>query len=240
MLNVAPEVEELLEQTRQVALEFPLVEETFPWGTRCFRRELKGNSFLFIYTQPDHIELLFKLPKRDKEAALELPYVEVHKSRGDRGWLSAKVKTSEELKKVLPLLQLSYALAKPFRGLADALPGEDVKVLGLLEKVRQVAHKYEDVEEFFPYGDRAFRTRKGQIFLYASESDEWLNINVRLPFGERELALTLPSVEVPRYIGHKGWVAIKVHDQDDLDMVLPWIALSYDENRPKRKPRLKK
>ncbi len=240
MNNVAPEVEELLEQARQAVLQFPETEETFPWGTRTFSREIKGNNFLFIYTQPDHFELLFRLPRREKETALKLPFIEAHKSMGDRGWLSATVKTAGELEKVLPMLRLSYDLAKPFRDPADALPGEDGQILELLEKTRQAAQKYEDVEEFFPFGSRAFRTRKGQIFLYASESEEWLNINVRLPFGEREFALTLPNVEVPKYIGHKGWVAVKIRNHDDLEMALPWIDLSFDENRPKRKARLKK
>ena len=240
MLNVAPEIEELLEQTRQVVLEFPETEETFPWGTRTFSREMKGKHFLFIYPQKDSLELLFKLPAREKEAALDLPFIELHKSMGDRGWLSATVKTPEELQEVLPMVRLSYHMAKPLRGPADALPGEDTKILELLENTRQAANKYGDVEEFFPYGDRAFRQRKGQIFLYATENDEWLNVIVRLPFGEREFALTLPNVEVPRYLGHKGWVAIKARNQDDLEMALPWIDLSYNENRPKRKSRLKK
>lgn len=235
MLNVTPEVEELLDQVRQTALEFPDAEETFPWGTRTFSREIKGNNFLFIFPQPDHLELVFKLPRPPKDAALKLPFVEPHKSMERRNWLSARVRTPAELEKVLPMLKSSYKMAKPLRGPTDALPDEDLKILEFLETARQAAHKYGDVEEFFPYGSRAFRQRKGQIFLYASEGDDWLNLRVRLPFGEREFALTLPNVEIPKYIGPKGWVEVQVRDQADLDLTLPWIDLSFQENRPKRK-----
>jgi predicted DNA-binding protein (MmcQ/YjbR family) len=237
MLNVAPEVEELFEQTRQVVLELPEAEENTHWGTCTFSREIKGNNFLFLYPKKDCLELLFKIPAQEKEAALKLPFIEKNKGMEQRSWLLATVKTPEELAQVLPMLRQSYAMSKPFRGPADALPGENPRVLEMLEAVRQAAHKYDDVEEYFPSGTRAFRPRKGQLFLYASESDDWLNVNVRLPFGEREYALTLPNVEVPKYIGHKGWVAVQVHDQDDLNLVLSWIAMSFDENRPKRKPK---
>lgn len=240
MLDAAPEVEELVEQTRQVVLALPEAEENFHWGTRTFSRKMKGNNFLFLFPKKDYLELLFKVPVHEKEAALKLPFIEKHKGMEQRGWLTAAVKTPEEFAEVAPMLRQSYAMSSPFRGPADALPGEDPRILEMLEAVRQAAHKYDDVEEYFPYGTRAFRQRKGQIFLYAGESDDWLNMNVRLPFGEREYALTLPNVEIPKYIGHKGWVAVKVRDQDDLGMALPWIEMSFDENRPKRKPRLKK
>lgn len=240
MLDIAPEVAELLEQVRQVVLDYENTEESFPWGTRSFSRELKGRHFLFAYEQKDHLELLFRVPLQQREAALSLPFVEVHKSMGARGWLTGRLRTQAELETVLPMLRLSYELAKPFRRPEDALPGEKPEILDFLEQVRQVAVTYPDVEEYFPFGDRAFRSRKGQIFLYASEQDELLYVSVRLPFGEREFALTLPNVEIPRYIGHKGWVGVKVGNQEDLNMVLPWIDLSYEENKPKRKSKVKK
>ena len=240
MLDVAPEVAELLEQVREVALGYEDSQEAFPWGTRSFFREIKGRHFLFAYEQKDHLELLFRVPMQDKVLALSLPFVEVHKSMGSRGWLTARTRNQDELEAVLPMLRLSYVLAKPFRHPEDALPGEKLELIGFLEQVRQVAFTYPDVEEYFPFGDRAFRSRKSQIFLYASEQDESIFVSVRLPSGEREFALTLPNVEIPRYIGHKGWVGVKVGNPDDLSMVLPWIDLSYEENKPKRKSKAKK
>lgn len=240
MLDIAPELAELLEQVRDEVLSYKDTEESFPWGTRSFSRELKGRNFLFIYEQKDHLELIFRVPVQQKEAVLNLPFGEVHKSMGERGWLSARIKTQEELDEIRPMLKVSYEMAKPFRGPADALPGEKVEVLDFLAKVRHKANTFPDVEEYFPFGDRAFRSRKGQIFLYAGEQDEALYVSVRLPFGEREFALSLPNVEVPRYIGHKGWVGVKVRNQDDLNIVLPWIDISYEENKPKRKTKVKK
>jgi predicted DNA-binding protein (MmcQ/YjbR family) len=240
MLVIAPEILDLLEQTRQVALSYPDTDESSHWGIRSFHRELKGRNFLFANEQKDHLGLDFRVPPADKATALALPFVELHKSMSSRGWLTARVRTGDELETIIPLLRLSYELAKPFRRPGEALPGEAPQVLDFLEQVRRAAFCYEDVEEYFPYGDRAFRSRTGQIFLYASEFDSALHLNVRLPFGEREFALSLPNAEIPKYIGNKGWVGLTASTQDELDMVLPWIDLSYEENKPKRKSKVKK
>jgi predicted DNA-binding protein (MmcQ/YjbR family) len=240
MLNIAPDVLDLCEQVRQVASGYGNTEESFPWGVRTFARDVKSCNFLFITEQKDHLELVFRVPFLEKDAALDLPFVELHKSMASRGWLTARVRTQDELETVLPLVHLSYDLAQPFRRPEEALPGEMPEILDFLEQVRRVAFTYEDVEEYFPFGDRAFRSRKGQIFLYASEQDEALYLKVRLPLGEREFALTLLNVDIPKYIGHKGWVGVLISNQDELDMAIPWINLSYEENRPKRKLKAKK
>ncbi len=240
MLNFAPEVYDFLEQVRESALGYEGAEEYSPWGTRAFFREVKGRNFLFVIEQPDHLEVLVRLYSRERAVALGLPFVETHKSMGNRGWVSVKIRRQEELDRVLPWIKLSYDLNKPFRTKADYMEGETVEILDFLEQVRQVALGYKDIEEYFPFGDRAFRKRKGKIFVYASESDEHLYVNVRLPLGEREDALELPFVEVPKYLGHRGWVGAKVRTQEELDTVLPWIQTSYELNNPPRKSRLKK
>ncbi len=240
MLNIAPEILDLLEQTRQTVSGYADVEESSHWGVRSFFREIKGRNFLFVAEQKDHLELAFRAPLKEKETALKQPFVELHKSMDSRGWLTARVRTEAELVAVIPLIQLSYELGKPFRRPDEALPGEAPQVLDFLEQVRRAAFKYEGVEEYFPYGDRAFRSDKGRIFLYASEHETALYLNVRLPFGEHEFALNLPNVDIPKYIGHKGWVGIKTSTQDELDVVMPWIDVSYEENKPKRKVKAKK
>ena len=97
MLVITPEILDLLEQARQVALSYEDTEEYFPWGTRSYFREIKGRNFLFIYEPKDHVELLFRVPLKDKAAALDLPFVEVHKSMADKGWLTARVRTEAQL-----------------------------------------------------------------------------------------------------------------------------------------------
>lgn len=240
MAEVAPEVLDLLEQVRQKALSYDDTEEHFTWGTRTFFRGMKGRNFLFTNEIKDQLEIIFRVPKGQREQLLAEPFIDLHKHMGERGWVSARVKTQEELDKALPWIEISYELNKLFRSKADLLPGETPEVLDFLEQVRQAAMRYEDIEEFFPFGDRAFRPRKGQIFLYAGEGDDHLYINVRLPLGEREYALSLPFVDVPKYIGHKGWVGAKVGSQEELDIVFPWIDASYEMNRPARKRRAKK
>lgn len=238
MNQLSPELLDLLEQIRQIALGFEGAEEYFPWGTRAFFREIKGRNFLFVNPQADYLEVIFRLPLGQKEKALTLPFVEQHKSMSN--WLSARIHTQDELDALVPWLKVSYELSKPFRGKDEYLEGEPPQILAFLEQLRQAALGYGDIEEYFPFGDRAFRRKKGQIFIYAGEGDDHLYVNVRLPLGEREYALSLPYVEVPKYIGHRGWVGAKVRTQEEMEIVLSWIPLSYELNQPARKSKVKK
>lgn len=240
MAEIAPEVLDLLEQVRGVALSHENAEEYAPWGSRAFFRDLKGRNFLFATEQPDYLEVSLRLVPKEREYAHTLPFVETHKYLDNRGWITAKIKTEEELEKITPWIKMSYDLNKPIRSHADYLPGEPTLPLDFLEQTRQIALSYGDIEEYFPFGDRAFRRRKGQIFLYASEHENGLYLNVRLPLGEREYALSLPYVDIPKYIGHKGWVGAKVKTQEELETVIPWIGVSYDMNQPARKSKSKK
>ncbi len=238
-----PSVLDLLDQLRQVALEFRDSEEYSPWGNRAFFRELKGRNFLFANEKKDHLEVVFRPPPGQKEKALVLPFVEDTGFMGYRGWLVAKITTPEELDRLKPWIELSYTINQPFRTAKDFLPGEVPGLLEMLEEVRQLALTFgngdRDIEEYFPFGDRAFRRRKGKIFLYAGENGDSLTFSVRLPSSEREYAISLPFVEVPKYIGHKGWVAVKVGSREEMEFLLPWLQMSFDLNQPARKMKKK-
>jgi hypothetical protein len=241
LINTTPEILDLLEQVRQLALSYDDAEEYFPWKNRGFFRGLKGRNFLFANEKPDHLELFFQLPVGRQTEALTQPFVEVNKSMESNGWLTARVRTPEELATVIPWIKTSYELNKPFRTKSDLIEGEVPEVLDFLEQVRQQANSYgTEIEEYFPFGGRAFRSKKGQIFLHANEAGDHLYVNVRLPIGEREYALSLPFVDVPKYIGYKGWVGAKIRTQEELEIVLPWITMSYDLNKPARKSKAKK
>ena len=236
MANLTPQMFSLLEQIRQCALSYDDSNEYFPWGTRTFSRSLKGNNFLFVLEQKrkNGLEVLLRLPPAIATQALEQPFVERHKSMGARGWLTCIVGAQAELEMVLPWIAISYALSKPVRQPDELVTGEDPTGLEMLDTVRQAAMSYGDIEEFFPYGSRAFRRRKGQIFLYAYEGDGCLNVSVRLPLGMREYALSLPFTSVPKYIGPKGWLEAQVSTQAELETVLPWIDFSFEMNQPAR------
>jgi predicted DNA-binding protein (MmcQ/YjbR family) len=235
MAVLSPEVFDLVERLRQIALDFPNSEEYFPWGGRAYFRDIKGRNFLFANEKSDALEVVFRIPAGQRDTALQLANVTPYKYMSERGWLSANIKTRAELDQIQPWIATSYALNKPIRRPDEIIEGEMPHVLDFLEQIRQLACAYPDVEEYFPYGDRAFRTRKRNIFLYASEADEYLYLNIRLPYGEREYALTLPFTEVPKYIGNKGWVGAKIRTPEELETVKSWLHLSYDMNNPPRR-----
>ena len=233
----------LIEQIQDQALALDHTEEYFPWGTRSFFRELKGCNFLLVVEQADHLEFGVRLTTSLREEALKLSFVEPHKYLSHKGWITANLRTADELETVLPWIATSYQLNKPFPTKADSIDGENGQVLDFLEQVREKALSYGElgeIEEYFPFGDRVFRRIKGLIFLYASEQLGALSVSVRLPMGEREFALQLPFIKIPKYIGHKGWVQATVQTQEQLDIVMPWIDVSYEMNQSVRKGRPKK
>lgn len=241
--DIAPEILKLLSQVRQAVQDYDDIEEHFAWNWRCFYRELRGRNFLYANEKKDYLEVLVRLPLTERRQALELPFVEEPKSMGRGGWLVALVKTPEQLEIVKPWIKVSYDLSKPFRTTADCLPGENPLALELYEQVRQFAHNYGDIEEYFPFSERAFRNKakgKGQIFLYTSEAEENLYVTVRLPMIERANALELDYVEVPKYLGPKGWVTARINSPEQLETAKTWIQISYELNQPARKPKAKK
>jgi hypothetical protein len=241
MRQLTPELLDLIAEIRQVALSYDDAEEYTPWGTLAFFRGLKGRNFLFVNDKLEGcLEVIVQLLPAQRDQIMSLPFVELHKSMGKGGWVSAKIRNHAEVVQVIPWIHWSYALNKPIRDKEDLLPGEAQAVLDFLTQVRQIALAYEDIEEYFPFGERAFRPRKGKIFLYTSEQDECLLLKVRLTPMERDYALTMPFVDVPRYIGHQGWVAGSVTTQEELDIMLPWIGESYNINQPVRKGRARK
>jgi hypothetical protein len=119
------------------------------------------------------------------------------------------------------------------------MPWEIPELIEFLAEIRQIAHSYGDIEEYFPFGERAFRIRKGKIFLYTEEHGNCLYVSVRLPFGEHGYALSLPFVEVPKYIGHQNWVGVKVSNREELETLLPWLPISFAMNNPPKKSKSK-
>jgi predicted DNA-binding protein (MmcQ/YjbR family) len=236
MPNLTAPVVEILEQVRQLALSYDGAEEYFPWGYHAFFRDIKGCNFLLLDAKPDYLEITVRLPQatRTKILAEQIFSIELNKSLGYKGWINVRVSQPSELEPVVAWIELSYRLNKPIRTSEDLVEGEVPHSLECLIQLRQAIMTYGDIEEFFPYGDRAFRRRKGQIFLYTSERDETFYASVRLPMGVHEHALSLPFTEVPKYIGPKGWVSARIDSQTELDTVLGWLELSYDMNKPKR------
>ena len=240
LIQTAPEILDMVETVRERALALPDAEEYFPWGTRAYFRQMKGRNFLFVADKPDHLIVTLWVVGYSRDEALRLPYIAAHTSMGHKGWLDATIRTRAELDPVLDLIAHSHTISNPFRSPADVLPGEDPQSLEFLAQLRAAIGRDDDIEEFFPYGDRAWRPRKGQIFAYASERNGSLYVNVRLPLDEHEYALSLPFTDVPKYIGHKGWIGTDVTTSDELEMVLGWLPMSYEMNNPPRKGRVKR
>ena len=107
-------------------------------------------------------------------------------------------------------------------------------------QARKVANAYPDIEEYFPYGSRAFRPLGGKIFLYTTEFDDALYLIVKPSPITKDYALTLPYVDIPKYFGPSGWIGVTCANQEELENGLLWLEESYKITNTPKKSRTRK
>jgi predicted DNA-binding protein (MmcQ/YjbR family) len=101
--------------------------------------------------------------------------------------------------------------------------------------MRDRALGYPEVEETFPWGERAIKV-KGKTFLFMRLGDENLSFSVKLPRTGMQ-ALALPFAKPTEYgLGKHGWVTVSLTKVDKalIEQCLLWIDESYRGVAPKR------
>ena len=99
-----------------------------------------------------------------------------------------------------------------------------------LEAVRNAALGLPGAWEDHPWGQEpVFKNAKGKIFVFCGlGAGTAFSATVKLPPAEGEEALSLPFVSVARYVGRYGWVTVGVSNPFELEVLLEWIARSYE------------
>jgi predicted DNA-binding protein (MmcQ/YjbR family) len=95
------------------------------------------------------------------------------------------------------------------------------------ERVRALALSFPETYEDSPWGHPVFKVGDNKMFASMSNADDPLTLTVKLTPEEREIALTLPYVQVAAYVGRYGWVTAEVSDEESLDNALEWLRESY-------------
>jgi predicted DNA-binding protein (MmcQ/YjbR family) len=117
-----PDLSDLAEQLRRLALSFPEAYEDDPWGHPVFK-VAENRMFASMSFSDDAVLLTVKLTAEEREMAHLLPFVSTARYVGRYGWVTAEVADEESLESALEWLRESYWLKAP-EHLRAAVEGE--------------------------------------------------------------------------------------------------------------------
>jgi len=117
-----PDLEDLAERLRELALSLPETYEDEPWGYPVFK-VAENRMFASMSVAEECVRLTVKLTPEEREIAHLLPYVSTAAYVGRYGWMTAEVADHESLEAALEWLLESYWLKAPPH-LRSAVEGE--------------------------------------------------------------------------------------------------------------------
>jgi predicted DNA-binding protein (MmcQ/YjbR family) len=120
--TAVPDLAELAERLRRLALSFPETYEDEPWGDPVFKVS-ENRMFAAMSFSDDAVLLTVKLTAEEREMAHLLPFVSTARYVGRYGWVTAEVADEESLESALEWLRESYWLKAPAH-LRAAVEGE--------------------------------------------------------------------------------------------------------------------
>jgi hypothetical protein len=76
----------------------------------------------------------------------------------------------------------------------------------------------------------------GKIFVIAQEDEEGPTFCCKAPPGSQQVLVNADPARffVPPYVGHKGWVGVRLHGEPDWDEIAAIVGRSYRLVAPKR------
>ncbi|HXV58116.1 MAG TPA: MmcQ/YjbR family DNA-binding protein [Gaiellaceae bacterium] len=107
-----PDLADLAERLRELALSLPETYEDEPWGHPVFK-VAENRMFASMSVEDDCVRLTVKLTAEEREIAHLLPYVSIARYVGRYGWVTAEVADDESLEAALEWLRESYWLKAP-------------------------------------------------------------------------------------------------------------------------------
>lgn len=104
-----------------------------------------------------------------------------------------------------------------------------------IARLRAICLALPETAEKEAWGDPTFRVRD-KIFAMEKRGDGRVSVWLKAPPGSQEVLVGADPARffVPPYVGHKGWVGIRLDDGPDWDEVAMLVARSYRLVAPKR------
>ncbi len=104
-----------------------------------------------------------------------------------------------------------------------------------LERLRAICLALPEAAEIEAWGDPTFRVRD-KIFAMQKVGDGRISIWCKAPAGAQDVLVGANPAQffVPPYVGHNGWIGIRIDRAPDWDEVGDLIEQSYRMTAPKR------
>jgi predicted DNA-binding protein (MmcQ/YjbR family) len=101
--------------------------------------------------------------------------------------------------------------------------------------LRAICLALPETEEKQTWGDPTFRVR-GRIFAMEKRGDGRVSVWCKAPLGGQMILVGADPQRffVPPYVGHKGWVGMRLDDNPDWSEVAALVRRSYRLTAPKR------
>lgn len=102
------------------------------------------------------------------------------------------------------------------------------------QAIRDIALGFPEAEEKETWGHPTFRVRDKIFVSYGVDEDGHASVTMKAAPGEQEslLAEGQPFF-LPKYVGSRGWIGIRVDDDTDWRMIAELVVDSYREIAPR-------
>lgn len=222
---------DLHEAVRRLCLSCPESEEIRSHGMATYR-VARGKTFA-MYAVNHHgdgrIALWLNVPsgaqdhylRRDPKHCFIPPYV------GPSGWLGVRLDLGIPWKQVIPLVRMAYQHVAPARlrdidvtssdppapsrrlTAAEIDPWNAPRGQRLLASMRRICLPLPETSEDTQFGHPVWRVGK-RVFVQASCYDDHWRAAFWVGVPSQALLTRDSRFEVPRYMGHNGWIAVDV------------------------------
>ena len=104
-----------------------------------------------------------------------------------------------------------------------------------LTRLRRICLALPQAREQETWDTPTFRVR-GKIFVLVDEDDDGTSFWCKAPPGSQHVLVNADPKRffVPPYVGHKGWVGVRLDGKPDWDEIANIVARSYRLVAPKR------
>ena len=104
-----------------------------------------------------------------------------------------------------------------------------------LARLRKICLALPQATEQETWGEATFRIH-GKIFVVARDDDDRTMFSCKAPPGSQQVLVNADPRRfyVPPYVGHKGWVGVRLSGKPDWDEVARIVERSYRLVAPKR------
>ena len=106
---------------------------------------------------------------------------------------------------------------------------------GPVERLRAICLVLPEATEQLTWGDPTFRVR-GRIFAMPKRGDGRLSFWCKAPLGSQQILVGADPDRffVPPYVGHRGWIGMRLEPAPDWDEVADLVRRSYGLIAPRR------